>query len=59
MTKPYEHWMILPHGALAEIDEGILTAVGQLRMPRAFAQIALWLMSTPLGSEVEPEEYWI
>jgi hypothetical protein len=33
MTKPYEHWMILPHGALAEIDSGILTVVGQLKMP--------------------------
>lgn len=33
MTKPYQHWNVLPHGELAEIDAGILTVVGRLRMP--------------------------
>ena len=33
MTKPYEHWNVLPHGKLSQIDDGILTVVGQIRMP--------------------------
>jgi hypothetical protein len=33
MTKPYEHWNVLPHGKLLEIDDDILTVVGQIRMP--------------------------
>jgi hypothetical protein len=33
MTKPYQHWNVLPHGKLSEIDDGILTVVGRLRMP--------------------------
>ena len=33
MTKPYEHWNVLPHGKLSEIDDGILTVEGQIRMP--------------------------
>jgi hypothetical protein len=33
MTQPYQHWNVLPHGKLSEIDDGILTVVGQIRMP--------------------------
>src|SRR2546430_2349620 len=33
MTKPYQHWKVRPHGKLSQIDEGILTVVGQIRMP--------------------------
>ena len=33
MTKPFQHWTVLPHGELAEIDEGLLTVVGQIKMP--------------------------
>ena len=33
MTKPFQHWTVLPHGDLAEIDDGLLTVVGQIKMP--------------------------
>src|SRR5437773_2325006 len=33
MTKPYRHWKVLPHGKLSEVDDGILTVVGPIRMP--------------------------
>jgi hypothetical protein len=33
MTKPYEHWTVLPHGALTKVDENIMTVVGQIKMP--------------------------
>ncbi|MGH6737610.1 MAG: hypothetical protein ACREYB_12450 [Casimicrobiaceae bacterium] len=33
MTKPYQRWTVLPHGQLSEIDDGILTVVGQIHMP--------------------------
>jgi hypothetical protein len=33
MPKPYQQWTVLPHGKLAQIDEGMLTVNGQLRMP--------------------------
>ena len=33
MTKPHEHWQVLPHGELAPIDDNMLTVVGQIRMP--------------------------
>jgi hypothetical protein len=33
MTKLHQHWTVLPHGKLTPIDEGILTVVGQIRMP--------------------------
>jgi hypothetical protein len=33
MTQPYQHWNVLPHGKVSEIDDGILTVVGQIRMP--------------------------
>lgn len=35
MTKPFKQWTVLPHGKLSEIDENILTVVGQLHMPLA------------------------
>jgi hypothetical protein len=33
MPKPYQQWTVLPHGKLAQIDEGMLTVTGELRMP--------------------------
>jgi hypothetical protein len=30
MTKAYERWNVLPHGKLSEIDDGILTVIGQI-----------------------------
>jgi len=33
MTKPYQHWNVLPHGKLSKIDDGILTVTGPIRMP--------------------------
>jgi hypothetical protein len=33
MTQPYQQWRVLPHGELSEIDEGILTVEGEIRMP--------------------------
>ena len=33
MPKPHEHWKVLPHGKLAEIDPNIMTVTGTLRMP--------------------------
>ena len=33
MPRPFEHWHVLPHGKLTEIDPGILTVVGRIRMP--------------------------
>ena len=33
MTKPFKRWTVLPHGQLSEIDDNILTVVGQLHMP--------------------------
>ena len=31
--EPYNDWHVLPHGELTEVDEGILTVVGHIRMP--------------------------
>jgi len=33
MTKPFQHWTVLPHGKLVQIDENILTVVGEIHMP--------------------------
>jgi len=33
MTKSYDRWTVLPHGPLTEVDDGILTVVGVIRMP--------------------------
>jgi hypothetical protein len=33
MPKAHTHWKVLPHGALTEVDEGIFTVTGELRMP--------------------------
>jgi len=29
MTRPFQQWTVLPHGKLAQIDENILTVVGE------------------------------
>lgn len=33
MTKPFEHWTVLPHGKLTQVEENILTVVGEIHMP--------------------------
>jgi len=33
MTRPDVHWKVRPHGKLTEIDDGILTVEGEIRMP--------------------------
>jgi hypothetical protein len=33
VPKAYQHWNVLPHGKLSQIDERMLTVVGQIRMP--------------------------
>jgi hypothetical protein len=33
MAKLHDQWTVLAHGPLREIDEGLLTVVGQIRMP--------------------------
>jgi hypothetical protein len=33
MTKPYQHWTVLPHGKFSQVDDGMLTVTGQIRMP--------------------------
>jgi hypothetical protein len=33
MTQPFKQWTVLPHGKLVQIDENILTVVGQIHMP--------------------------
>lgn len=33
MTKILQEWKVLPHGKLTQVDEGILTVAGDLRMP--------------------------
>jgi hypothetical protein len=33
MTKPFKHWTVLPHGKLVQVDDNILTVVGEIPMP--------------------------
>jgi hypothetical protein len=33
MPKPSQHWNVRPHGKLSQIDDGILTVTGPIRMP--------------------------
>ena len=33
MPKPFQRWKVLPHGKLSEVDENILTVVGEIHMP--------------------------
>lgn len=33
MTQPFQHWTVLPHGQLVQIDENLLTVVGEISMP--------------------------
>ena len=33
MTKPFQHWTVLPHGKLVQVDENILSVVGDIHMP--------------------------
>jgi hypothetical protein len=33
MTKPNDHWNVLPHGTLTPIDDNLLTVEGRIKMP--------------------------
>lgn len=33
MTRPFQQWTVLPHGKPVQIDENILTVVGEIHMP--------------------------
>jgi hypothetical protein len=33
MTKAFQQWKVLPHGPLTQVDDNILTVVGQIHMP--------------------------
>jgi hypothetical protein len=33
MPRPLEEWTVLPHGQLTPLDDGLLTVVGELKMP--------------------------
>lgn len=33
MTQPFQQWTVLPHGKMVQIDENILTVVGEIHMP--------------------------
>ena len=33
MTQPFQQWTVLPHGKLVQIEENILTVVGEIHMP--------------------------
>ena len=33
MTRAFREWKVLPHGKLTQIDENILTVVGEIHMP--------------------------
>lgn len=33
MTQPLQKWTVLPHGKLSQIDDNILTVVGEIHMP--------------------------
>jgi len=33
VTEPFQQWTVLPHGKMVQIDENILTVVGEIHMP--------------------------
>ena len=33
MTKPFKQWTVLPHGKLVQLDDNMLTVVGEIPMP--------------------------
>ena len=33
MTKPFQAWTVLPHGKLVQVDDNLLTVVGEIHMP--------------------------
>jgi hypothetical protein len=33
VTQPFQKWKVLPHGKLSQIDDNILTVVGEIHMP--------------------------
>lgn len=33
MSRPLQHWKVLPHGKLSVVDDNLLTVVGELHMP--------------------------
>jgi hypothetical protein len=33
MTQPFQQWTVLPHGKLSQVDDNILSVVGEIHMP--------------------------
>jgi len=33
MTQPFREWTVLPHGKLSQVDDNVLTVVGEIHMP--------------------------
>ena len=61
MIKVLEDWKVMPHGALREIDTGILTVAGEIRMPlgnfpRRMTVVALAGGRTAIFSAIALEE---
>jgi len=61
MPKLHDRWTVLPHGPLRQIDEGLLTVVGQIPMPlgnfpRRMTVIGLSEERTLLFSPISLEE---
>src|SRR6476659_10776481 len=61
MPKLHDRWTVLPHGPLREIDDGLLTVVGQIPMPlgnfpRRMTVVALAGRRTLLFSPISLEE---
>lgn len=38
IMKPFEHWTVLPHGRLTQIEPNLLTVTGDVKMPLAHLQ---------------------
>jgi hypothetical protein len=53
MTKPFQQWTVLRHGKVSQIDEGILTVVGEIHMPTATRRCK-WLH--PRALEQDPRQ---
>jgi hypothetical protein len=61
MARLHDQWTVLPHGPLREIDEGLLTVVGQIPMPlggfpRRMTVVGLSRARTAIFSAIPLEE---
>jgi hypothetical protein len=50
MTASFKTWKVLPHGKLTEIDENILTVVGEIPMPIGGLQRRMTVARLPHGA---------